>query len=86
MSVTCLKVTREDESIDRVKFMTVDLGTHLDVDVFFCDENFIPINEPAKGVAEGTEEDYHRLLRKEADHRGQLVREECTNPEWSEEE
>lgn len=83
MPTTALKITSPDGTIQRAKFMTVSQGIHCDVDVYKCNEEFIPIGEPSIGVSEMDEPEYHIKLRKEADEKGQYVREESTDPEWN---
>jgi hypothetical protein len=82
MATTAIKVVKEGHAV-RSKFMTVDTGSHLDLDVYHCDEEFKPIGNPRQGVDVRSEEEYHRELRKEAHSRGQFVPEESTDPEWN---
>lgn len=83
MATTAIKITGPDGSVKRAKFMTVPQGIHCDVDVYACNEDFVPIGEPSIGVSEMDEPEYHIKLRKEADAKGQFVPEESTNPEWN---
>ena len=85
MATTALKIKKGDSEI-RVKFMTVDKTEYVDVDIYQCNEDFIPIGAPEMGVDARTEEQYHRDLRKEASERGQFVPEQSTNPEWNNKE
>ena len=82
MATTALKIVKDGAAV-RSKFMTVDNGEHLDVDIYHCDQEFNPIGQPMQGVDERSEEDYHKALRKEAQAKGQFVPEESTNPEWN---
>lgn len=83
MACTALKITKLDGQIVRVKFMTVPTPTHTDVDIYNCDEEFIPIGNPEMGVSEMDEETYHKKLRVEATERGQFVPEESTDRHWN---
>lgn len=82
MATTAIKITAPNGVVNRLKFMTVSQGIHCDVDVFTCNDDFIPIGTPASGVSAFDEPEYHIKLRKEADAKGQYVREESTNSEW----
>lgn len=83
MPCSALKITKEDGTIVRVKFMTVGTPTHTDVDIFNCNEEFIPIGDPEMGVSEMDQETYHKKLRLEASERGQYVPEESTDHHWN---
>jgi hypothetical protein len=85
MPCTAIKFKKEGRDI-RLKFMTVPNGDHLDIDVFACDDNFIPVAGPEMTTMLMNEENYHRNLRKDAHEKGQFVKEESTNPEWNPEE
>lgn len=82
MPCTAIQVTKGDVII-KSKIITVSQGGHTDVDVYKCNDEFIPIGEPAINVSDMEESYYHIYLRKEADSRGQYIREESTNPEWN---
>ena len=82
MATTAIRILKSGLAI-RTKFITTQQDTHIDIDVFHCDEMFIPIGKPSLGVDERSEEEYHRTLRTEAYSRGQFVPEESTNPEWN---
>ena len=83
MATTAIKIENPDGTITRAKFMTVSQGIHCDVDVYQCNEQFIPIGEPGIGVSPMDEPEYHIKLRKEADEKGQFVREESTDPQYN---
>lgn len=83
MACTALKITKDDGTVVRVKFMTVATPTHTDVDIYPCNETFIPIGEPEMGVSEKDEESYHKELRSQASEKGQYVPEESTDPHWN---
>lgn len=82
MATTAIKITKDGVTM-RSKFMTVSQGIHCDVDVYKCNDEFVPIGEPSIGVSEMDEPEYHIKLRKEADSRGQFIREESTDPQWN---
>ena len=84
MATTALQITNTEGVVTKTKFMTVDRDFYVDVDIYKCNDQFIPIGEPSMGVNERTEEVYHKELRQEAKKRGQYVPEESTNPEWDE--
>lgn len=84
MATTAIRITNPDGTVLRAKFMTVQQPEHhCDVDVYHCNEDFSPIGEPSMGVSPMDEVEYHTKLRKEADEKGQFVREESTNPEFN---
>lgn len=82
MPCTAIKIEK-DGKIQRLKFLTVAHEIYTDVDIFECDEDFIPRGNPAMGVDKRLEDEYHIELRKEAARWGQYVPEESTNPEWN---
>jgi len=88
MAVTALKIGEQ-----RLKFMTTPEesitsrdGTtqklFLTIDLRICDEDFIPVGSGSVSVHEGTEEDYHKALRKAAQEKGHFVPEESTDYQW----
>lgn len=82
MAVTAVKI-EQNGKIVRMKFMTVQTKDHLDVDVFSCNEEFIPIGEPAMGLDPREEEEYHREMRIKAIEEGHFIPYESTHPEWT---
>jgi hypothetical protein len=89
MAVTALKIGDV-----RVKFMTVpgqpitsEDGTStksfLQVELYTCDEEFIPQGMASKSIHEHDEETYHKELRKQASEKGHFVPEESTDYEWN---
>jgi len=82
MPTTAVRIKNLRGEEKRLKFMTVQNGTQLDIDIYVCDDNFIPIGDPHMSALEVDEEFYHRNLRKDSIAHGDLVKEECTNPEW----
>jgi hypothetical protein len=93
MATTTLKVEQPGQDPVRVKFMTTYIeapakdgsGTKvfLDVEVYVCDEEFVPQGRTSKTVQDRSEEDYHKDLRAQAAEKGHFVPEESTNPEWN---
>lgn len=81
MGCTAIKITKEDGSIARIKFLTVGYPDHTDVDVYQCDENFQPMGNPLATTSDLDEESYHRSLRDDAHKKGQYVSEESTDPQ-----
>jgi hypothetical protein len=89
MAVTALKIGDV-----RIKFMTVpgepitsEDGTStksfLQVELYTCDEEFIPQGMASKSIHEHDEETYHKELRKQASEKGHFVPEESTDYEWN---
>ncbi len=89
MAVTALKIGDV-----RVKFMTVpgepitsEDGTStksfLQVELYTCDEEFIPQGMASRSIHEHDEETYHKELRKQASEKGHFVPEESTDYEWN---
>lgn len=83
MACTALKITKEDGTVNRIKMMTVPYPGYVDVDVFNCNEEFIPIGEPMMSQVEMDESEYHKKLRSEASEKGHYVPEESTDPHWN---
>jgi len=89
MAVTALQIGDV-----RIKFMTVpgepitsDDGTStksfLQVELYTCDEEFIPQGMASRSIHEHDEETYHKELRKQASEKGHFVPEESTDYEWN---
>jgi hypothetical protein len=89
MAVTALQIGDV-----RIKFMTVpgepitsEDGTStksfLQVELYTCDEEFIPQGMASKSIHEHDEETYHKELRKQASEKGHFVPEESTDYEWN---
>ena len=83
MPCTALKFQTTEGEVKRLKFMTVQTPEHLDVDIFSCNEDFIPEGDAFMTIDKRDEENYHRTLRREATEKGHYVSEESTNPEWN---
>ncbi len=82
MPCTAIKIEKDGE-IKRVKFITFGHATHTDVDIYNCDEDFLPVGDPAAGVDKRLEAEYHIELRQEAHDRGQFIPGESTDPQWN---
>jgi len=84
MATTALQFKDETGNIyRRIKIMTVKNDNHIDVDIYLCNDSFIPIGKPEMGVNDKpSEEIYHKELRSQSSERGQYVPEESTNNEW----
>lgn len=63
--------------------MTVQIPGFIDVDIYNCNEEFIPIGEPLMSQVEGEEETYHKKLRIESSEKGHFVPEESTDNHWN---
>lgn len=83
MPCTAIKITKDDGTTVRIKFMTVGNPGHIDIDLYHCNEEFIPIGEPLMSQVEGDEESYHKKLRLEASEKNQFVPEESTDRDWN---
>lgn len=82
MATTALKIMKDGLAI-RVKYMTVPVEKGLHIDIYNCNEKFIPVGDPHFAVDDRDEDTYHKELRIESNKRGQFVKEESTNPEWN---
>jgi hypothetical protein len=89
MAVTALKI-----GDTRIKFMTVpgepitsDDGqstkSFLQVELYTCDEEFIPQGMASRSIHEDDEETYHKKLREQASEKGHFVPEESTDYKWN---
>lgn len=83
MPTTSLKIPQEN-GIKRLMFMTTPVNDLLEVDIYFCDEEFVPQGEPVKQVTQIKEEEFHKSLRKEALQKDHYIKDFSTNPEWDE--
>lgn len=93
MPCTALRVHDPEKGAVHVKFMTNMVEApategdstklFLNIEVYLCDENFIPQGTTSKTIMDRDEEDYHRDLRKQAHEKGHFVPEESTDPEWN---
>lgn len=83
MPCTAIKIEKNDGTVFRLKFLTIGNPTHTDVDVYRCNDDFIPIGEPESGMDERDEETYHKELRIKASEKGQFVPEQSTDPNWN---
>lgn len=83
MPATSIWITNEDLE-KRLMFVTqvYDEGGFT-LNIYGCDENFIPMGTPITKELVGDEESYHKSLRKDAEKRGQYVPGHSTNPEWN---
>lgn len=84
MPTTSLKIPQED-GVKRLMFMTNAINEELvEVNIYFCDEEFIPQGDPVKQVAQLKEEVFHKSLRKEALQKDHYIKDFSTHPEWDE--
>jgi len=85
MPVTALELPdrKSNGPNKRIKFITQDFAVNLSVDVYQCDNDWIPMGEPTQGTHTDDEEMFHRNLRSEAIKRNHFVADESTNPEWN---
>jgi len=84
MPVTALLLPDpKKEGTKKIKFITQDFAVNLSIDIYQCDEDWVPMGEPTQGTHTDDEELYHRNLRSEAAKRGHYVPQESTNPEWN---
>jgi hypothetical protein len=87
MPVTALKIGDV-----RLKFMTIptqyvqkedEYKDFLKVEVYVCNDEFIPIGTPSVSIHEDPEEKFHTDLRAQSYSFDHFVYEESTNPEWN---
>lgn len=83
MPCTALKIINEDGSIKRIKFLTIWNPPFTDIDLYNCNEDFIPMDNPVSTQVEMDEDSYHKKLRTEASGKGHFVPEESTDPQWN---
>lgn len=76
----------------RMKFLTTsvefpnqdgEIKRFTNIELYQCDEDFIPIGKSSRSIHEHDEETYHRELRKASFEKGHLVKDESTDPEWN---
>lgn len=82
MACTALKITKEDGTVNRIKMMTVPYPGYVDVDVYNCNEEFIPVGEPMMSQVEMEESEYHKKLRAEASEKGHYIPLQSTDRHW----
>lgn len=82
MPCTALKLNKEGVEY-KIKFITQQQPTYLEILVYYCDDKFIPIGIPEHNASEKLEEDYHKELRQESSKKGDFVKEQSTNIEWN---
>jgi hypothetical protein len=80
---TAIKITKEDGTIVKIKFLTIWNPPFTDIDLYHCNENFEPIGNPGVTQVEMDEESYHKKLREDASVKNQYVRQESTDPQWN---
>jgi hypothetical protein len=83
MPATTLWIT-DSEKDSKIMFITqiYDEGGFT-LNIYGCNEDFIPQGQPVTKEIIGDEEDYHKKLRKDASDRGHFVAGHSTNPEWN---
>ena len=83
MPATTLWITDEVRDI-KMMFITQSFEeSEITVNIYKCDDDFIPRGEPVTRELHGSEEDYHKNLRKDAFEKGHFVSGHSTNPEWN---
>ena len=83
MPATTIKIEK-DGTETRLMFITDQVDKTLTINVYPCNESYIPQGRPVTStLIDREEEDYHKNLRKDAMERDQLVKGFCTNPEWN---
>lgn len=83
MPATTLWIVQEDKEY-KMMLITQQYGENdFTVNIYGCNDDFIPSGEPLTKDLIGKEEDYHRNLRKDASEKGHFVSAHSTNPEWN---
>lgn len=83
MPATTLWIVQEDKEY-KMMFITQQYGEKdFTVNIYGCDDDFIPKGEPMTRDLVGKEEDYHKNLRKDSEEKGHYVPGHSTNPEWN---
>lgn len=83
MPATSLWIVQEDKE-NRMMFITQQYGDNdFTVNIYHCNEDFIPTGEPVTKDLTGKEEDYHKSLRRDASSKGHYVPGHSTDPEWN---
>lgn len=74
---------KEDGSTNRLKVITEVNGESLVINYYACDGDFMPYGAAEVTISDKSEEEFHVKLRADADEKGQLVRNESTDPQWN---
>lgn len=82
MPVTSIKTVQGDKETN-LQFLTTSVGELLEVEIYLCNDQWIPQIKIGRSIDNRSEEDYHKELRKDAHDREQLVKKYCTDPEWN---
>ncbi len=53
------------------------------IELYSCDEDFMPTGTASVSIHESDEETYHKMLREQASEKGHFVAEESTDIEWN---
>lgn len=83
MPATTLWITDSEKEIKMMFITTTYDEGGFTLNIYGCDEDFIPKGEPVTKELIGDEADYHRNLRKDASEKGHFVSGHSTNPEWN---
>jgi len=85
MPVTGIQTKTKDGEVLRLQFITLpgeEKGVH--IDIYRCDENFIPVGKPEqKYEPTAEEESYHKALRQVAEEKAEFMPGYSSNPEWN---
>jgi len=84
MPVTAVKTKSKDREELRLQFMTIQHEDGLAIDIYKCDNEWIPIGAPDKIFQEDVDEEkYHKALRDTSDQHGEFQKAYSSNPEWN---
>jgi hypothetical protein len=78
MPVTSIKI-----GDNKLMFITQQFDKMLSINLYICDDDYVPVGKPHVSELEIDEETYHRNLRKESIERDQFMQGFSTNPEWT---
>lgn len=83
MPVTTLEIP-QNEQVVRMMFITTPVSdTETRIDIYTCNEEFMPTGQPLNRIITMNEYDYHIKMREEAREKGHFRPDFSTNPEWN---
>ena len=84
MPVTGINTKDKEGQPLRLQFMTLQLPDGMQLDIYRCNEDWIPQGKPESTFEKDTSEiEYHKALRTEAMKENQFYKAASSNPEWT---